>query len=84
VSAPVPTSIAGPPLHELETLERTWRRPPGPWGFLTDVDHKVIGRRFVVTALVLFAGAGVLALLMRLQLARPDTRPSWSCSRCRR
>jgi cytochrome c oxidase subunit 1 len=53
-------------------LERTWRRPPGILGWLATVDHKEIGRRYIVTALLFLAAGGVLALLMRLQLARPD------------
>ena len=54
-------------------LERTWGRPPGIIGWLATVDHKEIGRRYIVTALVFLALGGVLALLMRLQLARPDS-----------
>jgi cytochrome c oxidase subunit 1 len=53
-------------------LERTWRRPPGFIGWLATVDHKEIGRRYIVTALIFLALGGVLALLMRMQLARPD------------
>ena len=53
-------------------LERTWRRPPGFLGWLATVDHKEIGRRYIVTALIFLALGGALALLMRLQLARPD------------
>ncbi|MFL6720508.1 MAG: cytochrome c oxidase subunit I [Sphingomonas sp.] len=53
-------------------LERTWARPRGILGWLATVDHKEIGRRYIVTALIFLALGGVLALLMRLQLARPD------------
>src|SRR5215210_6198818 len=53
-------------------LERAWERPPGIIGWLASVDHKEIGRRYIVTALIFLALGGVLALLMRLQLARPD------------
>ena len=53
-------------------LEKTWRRPPGIVGWLATVDHKEIGRRYIVTALIFLALGGVLALFMRLQLARPD------------
>jgi cytochrome c oxidase subunit 1 len=53
-------------------LERTWRRPPGFLGWLATVDHKEIGRRYIVTALIFLALGGALALLMRLQLAHPD------------
>jgi cytochrome c oxidase subunit I+III len=61
----------GQRLHE--ALTRTWSRKPGLWGWLSTVDHKEIGRRYMVTALVFFLLAGVLALMMRVQLARPES-----------
>jgi len=54
-------------------LERTWRRPPGILGWLATVDHKEIGRRYIITALLFLALGGVLSLAMRLQLAQPDS-----------
>src|SRR3569623_903644 len=54
-------------------LEATWRRPRGLVGWLATVDHKEIGRRYIITALLFLAGGGILSLLMRLQLARPDS-----------
>src|SRR3954470_5960732 len=54
-------------------LMRTWERPPGFLGWLATVDHKEIGRRYIVTALIFLALGGVLSLLMRLQLARPES-----------
>ncbi len=53
-------------------LARTWRGPPGLMGWLCSVDAKSIGRRYIVTALVFFGLGGLLAVAMRLQLARPD------------
>jgi cytochrome c oxidase subunit 1 len=53
-------------------LEASWRRPPGIIGWLATVDHKEIGRRYIVTALVFLALGGALALAMRVQLAQPD------------
>jgi len=53
-------------------LAHTWSRPPGIIGWLSDIDHKVIGRRYIVTAFVFFALGGVLAALMRVQLAHHD------------
>lgn len=55
-------------------LRETWASSPGLWGVLTTVDHKVIARRYILTAFVFLALGGVLALLMRLQLARPEAR----------
>jgi cytochrome c oxidase subunit I len=62
------------PTELAEQLAQTWRTPRGFWGSLTTVDHKIIGRRYIVTAFVFLAAGGVLALLMRLQLARADNR----------
>jgi cytochrome c oxidase subunit I len=54
-------------------LEQTWRRQPGLIGWLSTTDHKEIGRRYLVTAFGFMVLAGILALLMRLQLARPES-----------
>jgi cytochrome c oxidase subunit 1 len=55
-----------------ETLQRTWAERPGIAGWLSVVNHRDIGRRYVTTAFVFFLLAGLLAAAMRLQLARPD------------
>src|SRR5205809_4556949 len=57
---------------DVQRLERTWADPEGLLGWFTHVDHKSIGRRYLVTAFAFFLLAGVLAALMRLQLSRPD------------
>jgi cytochrome c oxidase subunit I+III len=57
---------------EREQLERTWQGEGGLKGFISEVDHKRIGVRFIVTALVFFALGGALAMLMRIQLAVPE------------
>ncbi|UZD54060.1 cytochrome c oxidase subunit I [Caldimonas aquatica] len=51
-------------------LERVWRNPTG-WRALTIVNHTTVGLRFMVTGFVFFLVAGVLAMLMRSQLALP-------------
>jgi cytochrome c oxidase subunit 1 len=38
---------------------------------LRTTDHKLIGRMYLVTSLIFFALGGVMALLMRIELARP-------------
>ena len=53
-------------------LDATWADPPGFYGWLATIDHKRIGRRYILTALVFFAMGGVLALIMRTQLAVPE------------
>ena len=60
------------PAPDLARLARTWAPRRGLLGFLAETNHKVIGRRFVVTAFAFFLLGGLLALTMRLQLARPE------------
>jgi cytochrome c oxidase subunit 1 len=40
--------------------------------WLVTVDHKRIGIMYIVTALAFFLAGGLMALLMRIQLARPE------------
>ncbi len=42
------------------------------WSWVTTVDHKKIGIMYVVTAIFFFLWGGVDALIIRLQLARPE------------
>jgi cytochrome c oxidase subunit I+III len=58
--------------EEEERLNRTWANPKGFIGWFMPVNQRVIGKRFIVTAFALFLFAGILALLMRLQLAYPE------------
>src|SRR5215210_6937054 len=53
-------------------LERTWRQRTGFYGWLTSVDHKSVGKRYIITAFVFFLLGGLNAALMRAQLARPE------------
>jgi cytochrome c oxidase subunit 1 len=53
-------------------LDKAWKTPEGLIGWLSTVDHKEIGRRYIVTALVFLALGGALSIAMRMQLARPD------------
>ena len=53
-------------------LEEIWKTEPGLIGQLASVDHKEIGKRYIVTALIFLLLGGVEALVMRLQLAGPD------------
>jgi len=56
----------------MNQLDCTWADSPGLVGALATVDHKRIAIRYIVTTLVFFALAGLLALVMRTQLARAD------------
>src|SRR5436305_14803476 len=58
--------------HERRALEKTWGDEPGLWGWLSSVNHKTIGRRFITTAFGFFILGGILAVLMRVHLARPN------------
>src|SRR3954452_18869133 len=64
--------LDGPALEA--ALAETWKTPTGLWGALATVDHKIIGRRYIFTAFVFLALGGILAILMRLQLAQPEGR----------
>src|SRR4051812_4676381 len=69
----IPTSRTTSPADPIHAaLHRTWRRPPGLKGWLISTDHKEIGLRFICTALIVFVLAGIMALLMRWQLAVPN------------
>ena len=51
-------------------LEKIWCAPTG-WQYLTAVSNNYIGFYYLSTAFVFFLLAGILALLMRVQLAAP-------------
>jgi cytochrome c oxidase subunit 1/cytochrome c oxidase subunit I+III len=53
-------------------LEEHWRTKPGLIGWLSTVDHKELGKRYLVTAFVFLLAGGIEALIMRVQLARPN------------
>ena len=54
-----------------EPYRADWRRGRVT-AWITTVDHKRIGILYIGTSLVFFAAGGLLALLMRAQLATPD------------
>ncbi|WP_432378340.1 cytochrome c oxidase subunit I [Duganella sp. P38] len=60
------------PEGELEDLERVWRTPRG-LRFLTTVNNATIGQLYIGTALLFFVLAGILGLMIRAQLATPDS-----------
>ncbi|MEJ7667985.1 MAG: cytochrome c oxidase subunit I [Casimicrobiaceae bacterium] len=59
------------PAGELAALEAVWK-PPSGWRILSAVNNTHIGLMYIGTAFLFFIGAGVLALLMRVQLAVPE------------
>jgi cytochrome c oxidase subunit I+III len=68
--AKTPSSLPRPP-GELDALERAWCLPAG-WRVLSSVNNTSIGLFYIGTSLLFFLGAGVLGLIMRMQLAVPD------------
>jgi cytochrome c oxidase subunit I+III len=58
--------------EEANRLAQIWGDPPGFWAWLTSVDHKSIGRRYIITAFLMFLAGGIEAAMMRAQLARPE------------
>jgi cytochrome c oxidase subunit I+III len=65
----LPNRLPRPP-GEFDALVRVWQRPRG-WRQLTAVNNTYIGLLYIGTALLFLVLAGVLALLMRAQLAVP-------------
>jgi cytochrome c oxidase subunit I len=66
-----------PPAPDLtlhERLLRIWESKPGLFGTFGTVDHKTIGKRYLVTAFVFLTLGGIEASVMRLQLAHGDIR----------
>jgi cytochrome c oxidase subunit 1 len=56
------TGVLGRPLGEVKGL----------WGWITTIDHKRIAVLYGATAIFFFLVGGIEALLIRMQLARPD------------
>ncbi|WP_240221411.1 cytochrome c oxidase subunit I [Rheinheimera hassiensis] len=56
---------------DINKLAQIWANLPG-WGSLAAVNHSTIGLRFMVTGMVFFLIGGVLAMLIRTQLALPE------------
>lgn len=53
-------------------LQHLWETPQTLWGRLSTVDHKEIGKRYLATAMVFLIVGGIEALIMRIQLSRPN------------
>ncbi|HVX19498.1 MAG TPA: cytochrome c oxidase subunit I [Acidimicrobiales bacterium] len=78
VAAPAPPStgqpgpgprVGGDADHALTDV---WEDDPGLPGFFTTVDHKRIGIRYLVTAVIFLLIGGIEASVIRLQLATPN------------
>src|SRR3954451_3663888 len=60
------------PVRVHERLWYLWQDEPGIRGFFGTVDHKKLGKRYIATAFFFLIAGGLLALLMRIQLAVPQ------------
>jgi cytochrome c oxidase subunit I+III len=56
---------------EEKRLAKAWARPEG-WGYFSDVNNSVVGLWYIAAAFAFMLFGGVLALIMRTQLAVPD------------
>ena len=55
-----------------ERLTRIWETAPGLYGVLATVDHKTIGKRYLVTAMIFLLLGGMEAGVIRAQLAHAN------------
>lgn len=55
-----------------EEFNATWDQPRGFFGVFQTIDNIPIAVRYMATSFLFLIAGGVLALLMRLQLARPN------------
>lgn len=62
------TTTQAPP----RVLQRPAAAPTGLWSWMTTVDHKRIGILYGVSSFILFLVGGIDALLIRLQLGKPE------------
>ncbi|HEX7964160.1 MAG TPA: cbb3-type cytochrome c oxidase subunit I [Gammaproteobacteria bacterium] len=53
-------------------LKALWETSPGLKGWLATVDHKELGKRYLITAFVFLLLGGLEAAVMRWQLMQPD------------
>lgn len=56
-----------------DVFERTWTDPRGLLGVLSAVQNDILGKRIMATAFAFFVLGGLNALLMRTQLATPES-----------
>ena len=56
----------------VERLAHVWEPPKNLYGMLATVDHKTIGKRYLVTAFVFLLAGGLEAAVMRAQLTHSN------------
>ncbi|MCX4662953.1 aa3-type cytochrome oxidase subunit I [Streptomyces uncialis] len=73
-TAEEPRSSGAPESHEAAGKDRAARRGWLVVDWLTTTDHKKIGHLYLITSFVFFLIAGLMAMVMRAELARPGTQ----------
>ena len=68
---PPPSPDRDRDLAQRDELRRAWETPPG-WRRLSAVNNSIVGTWYVLAAFGFFVFAGILALMIRTQLAVPD------------
>jgi cytochrome c oxidase subunit I len=66
------TTVSNASASAIRRLTTIWATAPGLYGVLATVDHKTIGKRYLVTAFVFFLLGGLEAGAMRAQLAQSN------------
>src|SRR5215469_9846415 len=56
----------------LRRSQRTERKGSVLAGWLSSTDHKIIGHLYLITSFVFFLLAGIMAMLIRVQLLYPN------------
>ncbi|WP_375263018.1 cytochrome c oxidase subunit I [Palleronia sp.] len=60
-------------LERHRKFQKIWASNPGWKGWFSTVNHTDVGRMFLLTSFFFFGVGGVLAMLIRAQLATPDS-----------
>ena len=55
-----------------DRLIELWETPKSLYGWFATVDHKELGIRYIITALIFLIAGGVEALILRIQLSQPN------------
>ena len=66
------TTLDQPAARELARERRTERKGSILAGWLSSTDHKIIGHMYLITSFIFFLFAGIMALVIRVQLLGPN------------
>src|ERR1700751_3505330 len=66
------TTLDQPAARDLAREQRTERKGSILAGWLSSTDHKIIGHLYLITSFIMFLFAGIMALVIRVQLLGPN------------